>query len=273
MNPADRQPKPEGQDDMTTHDDDRPGDDGSRGAAPTPLVRSRRHRLRTAAGITGLAALLGAGAYATTSRIVGDGDTETRDVTAVGQPAQRATGPAEPTVSSSAPTPGAGGSAPSTGSATGAAQPVNPPAAEPTESKSVRQQIVEAREKAAKDGIRVQRARTPAPDVAAPVGEVTEATEPFQDNGTLRTISARYDLTGQRELLWIANEGKKVGDARCTQKFQFSNNTTPRERPTMLLCWRTSQDKSVMVLAVTPEGRPDARDAVAKLDTRWRAMG
>ncbi|WP_433791306.1 hypothetical protein [Actinoplanes sp. CA-252034] len=248
---------------MTMHDDDRSGDDGAR-MAPRALVRPRRSRLRTVAGVAGLAVVLGGGAFAITSALTGEDEVDPRDVTAIDRPAEA------PRASESA-----SGAAPmSAGVTGGAAEAVNPPGAEPTKSASTEQQIKETREKAAKDGFPVRRARTPGPDAATPVGEVTETREgPLKDGSNFRIVSARYDLTGQRELLWLGDDGRKVGDARCTQNFRFSNNTAAKERPTMMVCWRTSAGKSVVVVAVTPKGRPDAEGTVAKVDGQWAAMG
>ncbi|MFC4064687.1 hypothetical protein [Actinoplanes subglobosus] len=241
---------------MTMHDDDR------HHTAPMALVRPRRNRAKAVAGVAGLAVALGAGAFAITTALVSEDEPATRDVTAIGQPA---------------PAPFA--SAPADTSSTGeSAEPMESPehktTASPTKSKPVEQQIKEAREKAAKDGFPLQRALTAAPGAAPQVGEVTVTNEgPQEDGGTLRTISARYDLTGQRELLWVTDSGEKVGDAQCSQKFRFSNNSAPRERPTMLMCWRTSSDRSVITIAVEPKGRPDAESTVGKLEKQWNTMG
>jgi hypothetical protein len=247
---------------MTMHDDD------GFHAAPPALGRPRRNRVKAVAGVAGLAAVLGAGAYVITTALVSEDSTETRDVTAIGQVAPTST---DPTGATATP---ASASAQARSTET-AADPVKSadPDPEPTQSKSVEQRIKEAREKAAKDGFPVQRALTAGPDVATPVGEVTVTNEgTLNEGGTLRTISARYDLTGQRELLWVADKGEKVGDARCSQRFRFSNNAAPRERPTMMLCWRTSAERSVIIIAVAPKGRPDAGSTVERLDQQWNRM-
>ncbi|WP_328460488.1 hypothetical protein OHA21_29950 [Actinoplanes sp. NBC_00393] len=95
----------------------------------------------------------------------------------------------------------------------------------------------------------------------------------LRDGETLRVVSAKYDLTGQREMLWAADKGHKVGDASCTQRFRFSNDTKPTERPSMLLCWRTSEAKSVVTVAVTKEGRPSEEKTVAALQKEWMKLG
>lgn len=245
---------------MTMHDDN------GHHTAPMALVRPRRNRAKTVAGVAGLAVALGAGAYAITAAVVSDDSGGTREVTAIGQAASAPSAAPGTVISPPAET-----TVDATG---GAAEAANPPEVDPTRSKSAQEEIKEVREKAAKDGVPLMRARTPGPNVATAVGEVTETREgPLKDGATLRIVSARYDLTGQRELLWIADDGTKVGDARCTQNFQFSNNTAPKERPTMMVCWRTSAGKSVVLVAVTPKGRPDAGDTVTRLDEQWTSMG
>jgi hypothetical protein len=145
-----------------------------------------------------------------------------------------------------------------------------PAAASPTGGESVREQIEAARAKAAKDGFPLQRGLTAAADsVTGPVKERTERV----GKGSVRVVSAGYDLTGQRELLWAADDGRKVGDADCTQTFRFSNNMTPRERPNMLLCWRTSAERSVVTVAVQPEGRPSSEGTVKILEREWAKLG
>ena len=95
----------------------------------------------------------------------------------------------------------------------------------------------------------------------------------LKEGGTLRVITAQHDLTGQRELLWAADDGKPVGSAHCTQNFHFSNDGKAKVRPTMLLCWRTSAGKSVVTVAVVRTGRPSTAASVGVIDRRWAEMG
>jgi hypothetical protein len=95
-----------------------------------------------------------------------------------------------------------------------------------------------------------------------------------QDNRrTMRVVSARGDLTGQRELAWPADKGTAVGDAHCTQNFQFNAQSLPGIRPTLMICWRTSKDRSVYTVAVDVANKPSMDDSVAVLDKAWNAMG
>jgi hypothetical protein len=88
----------------------------------------------------------------------------------------------------------------------------------------------------------------------------------------MRVVTARYDLTGRRELSWAADDGEPVGDVHCTQNFRFADGGAARERPTMLLCWHTSAGKSVVTIAVTKEGRPSKSVSAAAVDKAWSAL-
>ncbi|HKT02426.1 MAG TPA: hypothetical protein VJT31_23090, partial [Rugosimonospora sp.] len=89
---------------------------------------------------------------------------------------------------------------------------------------------------------------------------------------TLRVVSARGDLAGQRELAWAADSGYAVGSARCTQNFRFNVDSPARVRPTLMLCWRTSPAKTVYTIAVDVDNRPSAAASVAVLNQVWTSM-
>lgn len=94
------------------------------------------------------------------------------------------------------------------------------------------------------------------------------------DNGqTMRVVTARGDLTGQREMAWAADSGHRVGDAWCTQNFRFSPDRPASVRPTMLLCWRTSAHRSAYVVTVNPTGKPSEQDTVAVINREWSKLG
>jgi hypothetical protein len=86
-----------------------------------------------------------------------------------------------------------------------------------------------------------------------------------------RIVSAPTDLTGFRELAWHADAGHAVGDAQCTQNFRFSPSTPAGERPTTLLCWRTSAAKSAYAFSVDLDQKPSEQDAVAALEQGWNS--
>lgn len=89
-----------------------------------------------------------------------------------------------------------------------------------------------------------------------------------KDRRTLRVVWGRGDLTGQQELALVADAGRPVGSARCTQNFAVPP-APARVRPTMLMCWRTSPTKSVYTMLVDVERPPSEADSVAALDRVW----
>ena len=90
-----------------------------------------------------------------------------------------------------------------------------------------------------------------------------------KDHKTLRVVSAPLDLTGQRELGWVADAGHRFGDATCTQQIKMSNNAAPSVRPTLLICWRVSATRSAYTVAVDLSKHPSKADSVAALDRAW----
>jgi hypothetical protein len=94
-----------------------------------------------------------------------------------------------------------------------------------------------------------------------------------KDHKTIKVVTSHSDLTGQGELAWAADAGHAVDGAKCTQNFRFNPGSKVGERPTMLLCWRTSATKSVYTLAVDVDRRPSEKDSVAALDKAWQKLG
>jgi hypothetical protein len=123
---------------------------------------------------------------------------------------------------------------------------------------------------AAKAGPTVRRA---IPQVRSDEAMTVENYGSAKKGNTLKVVAARTNLTGQRELAWAADAGEQVGEARCTQNFRLSNETDSRERPTMLLCWRLSDVRSVYTLAVDIHGRPVKQTSVDALDKAWAKLG
>jgi hypothetical protein len=222
-------------------------------------ARRSRRRKQAVVGAAGLAALLGGGAFLFAE--THDAATMAREA---GSPAPAVTSPTTPTT------------APSPRASTKARRPTadrQGTSPSPSKSKSAAERVAEARAAAAKNGIRVERPLTPhaLPGATGPVTETN--TGSLASGGTMRVTSARYDLTGQRELLWAADGGTAVGEARCTQNFHFTNAKKPRIRPTMLMCWRTSPAKSVITIAVVKQGRPSTATSVEALDAEWARLG
>jgi len=103
--------------------------------------------------------------------------------------------------------------------------------------------------------------------------QVTNSGSLPRDHHTLRVVSARGDLTGQRELAWVADAGHPVGDALCSQNFRFNPGSSAGPRPTMLICWHTSADRSVYTVAVDIDHPPSERASVATIDRVWSTLG
>ncbi|GIF17757.1 hypothetical protein Ate02nite_04870 [Paractinoplanes tereljensis] len=207
----------------------------------------------------GLAAVLGGGAYAITSTALGDNSTKPPSVGMID---------AVP-VSSAATAKLAGPERPKNGAktSTGSA------AIDESDIETPEERIKAAREAATKDGVGVKHPRTQETVTVKDDGGVVESNSgSLKTGGSMRIVSAPFDLTGRRELAWVAGKGRKVGNAECTDKIQLSNEDKPETRPMMLLCWRTSATKSVVTVAVVPKGRPNAATSVAELNKQWAKM-
>jgi hypothetical protein len=219
----------------------------------------RRRALATVV-VAGAAVTLGTGSYLTTTWIQQRGsvlDQETQVIVPVAPAAS-----AVPSVAGTG-SPSAGPT--QVGNAAEAAMPATPL------SGSAAERVRKAREFAAKNSHPVLRPITPAPGL--PTGPVKVSnTGELKDGSTLRVVTATYDLSGQRELLWAADKGTSVGHASCTQNFRFSNSRKPKEMPSMLLCWRTSEHKSVVTVAVSRDGRPSKATSAAEIDRRWATL-
>ena len=243
---------------MASHDDDRLDDDGVYRSAP-----NRRRRVQVVAGVAGLAGLLG-GAYLITDRIINRDSAVTQDVGALG--------PVTP--APSLPSPAQSVSIASTDASPTSATTSAAPTASPTGSANaaaVRRQIQAARDAAAKDGFPLQRPLQQRGQVIAE-NQITSRTEKTSE-GTIRITSAKADLSGQRDQLLAADNGTPTGQARCTQKIHFSADAAPREIPTLLLCWRTSAQRSVVTLAVAKTGHPSAAASAATINREWSKLG
>jgi hypothetical protein len=245
---------------MSQNDDDRPRDDGvHESTAEPPHPDGNRRRKRVVLGAIGLAAVLGAGAY-----LIADQAADHKS-----SPGD--TGALAPAIAPTSPPP-AGPSAAPLARASASASPATPSGTtSPAPNASVAEEIRRAREQAAKDGHPVQRPLTAAAD--AETGAVSERSVARPAGGSLRVITAKFDLTGQRELLWAADKGKPVGDARCTQNVRFSEEMKPAVHPNLLLCWRTSADRSVATVLVDQSGTPSTAESVQIINHEWAKLG
>jgi hypothetical protein len=171
------------------------------------------------------------------------------------------------------------GSAASRSTGVGSTTPGNPSAGTPTptasQTKSAAQRAADARAANAKAGTEVRRPlppkngaeRVPAKDVKVQTfGSIRK------NRSTLRVMSARQDLSGQRELGWVADDGVPVGGARCSQKFRLSTGVRVAEKPSLLVCWKLSKAKSVYTVAVQIGGRPSKAESAAAIKKAWSKL-
>jgi hypothetical protein len=241
---------------MTIHDDDRLRDDGVTESQMSR--RPSRRRARAVVGAAGLAAVLGGGAYLVTLTIADDRSTAIRE-----------TGGSAPLVAASPPAAEPTASASATASATPASAASALAASIPPD---VRDKIEAARRKMADDGVEV--ARPVLPQTTATADDIKLTTKgSLKEGGILRIVTARGDLTGQRELAWVAGGVEKYRNTSCSQTFQFSTNPVPTKKPNLLLCWNTSAEKSVIAIVVDPKGHPSRDKAVDAVEKKWRSMG
>ncbi|WP_148308129.1 hypothetical protein [Actinoplanes friuliensis] len=230
------------------------------------VARRNRRRKQVIIGVVGLA-VLGAGSALVTSQVADNSGTKTRDAAA--------SLPLQTTDSQSS-----GSVAPSSAAERSDAESAAP-SQQPSETVSVasktRQEEIDAlRKLAANKDSDVTRPLPPAAGgYQVPEGEVKLRTYgSVRTTGeTLKVYSAKDDLTGQKELAWVADGGESVGDARCTQKIRVSPDAPAKERPTLLLCWRTSETKSVYTVSVSVHGVPSKKKSVAAITKEWRLMG
>jgi hypothetical protein len=246
-----------------------PQSDGGGGYSPVAARGSRRRR-HLMIGAAGLIAVLGAGAVVT-HQVRDDTDT----ASAVAEPEVLAPIASNPPVAERAPAvdrsavrPSTAGSSPPVApSQVAPSQPAAPtPAPVTSTPRTVQERIKAAREAAAKGGAPVQRPLPePAAAAATAAADVTEVNVPTA-GGMLKVVSARGDLTGVRELAWVADKGVPVGRARCTSKIRLSPDAPAKTRPTLLLCWNTSATKSAYTIAADPAGPPSKKESVAAID-------
>jgi hypothetical protein len=225
---------------------------------------------RLAAGTTAAAAVLGVGAYVVTDRTVNQ---ESQSIAPEIRPAAPAPTTPLPEGPSRSPKPDATVKPDNK-------SPAEPPTTRPDRqgtseeeppetSDDVKKRITAARETAEKAGFPLQRPLEPTGTVA---GVTSETTQRLPDGTTLRITTANRDLSGQRPLLWAADDGEPRGNSLCTQKFRFSQSDSGHTRPTMLMCWRTSADRSVAVLAVAPTGTPSRQATTKVVDREWKKL-
>ncbi|KUL32657.1 hypothetical protein [Actinoplanes awajinensis] len=103
-------------------------------------------------------------------------------------------------------------------------------------------------------------------------GPVTRRVETVR-NGTVRVSSARFDLSDKGDRRLAADQGRLVADGvHCTNRVRFEEGETAVVRDGLLLCWRTSDQRSVVTMAIVKQGVPDTADSVAVIEREWAAL-
>jgi hypothetical protein len=240
-------------------------------ADPGAAHRSRRRR-QAVIGATGLAAVLGLGGVLVANRPNAETAADTPTVVAkseqtspsTSEPSSTPATAASPTVASS---PGAEASP-------GAAASPGAEASPGTTDPRARKEVIAARKKAAADGVQIQH---PIGARAATVADadisVTNTGNLRSSKSTMRLVSAPGDLSGRRELAWVADQGSPVGAARCSQRFRFANEAKPAVKKNLLVCWQTSARKSVYTVTVSVDGKPSKTASVAAIAKKWKQLG
>ena len=223
-----------------------------------PRSRFASRRSRLALGLVGLA-VVGGGAYAVTDRLAGDETVKTAVGTSVPSVnAGQATADSVPAES---------------GKLTPSRSTAGPSAAAVATSNAER--VKAAKSFAAAHGVKNFHPVIPkdVPDVSAAAAEASvKSTGSVKEGRTMRIITAKGDLTGQRELAWVAGGVTRVGPVSCSQTFQLANEEKPSKKPSLLVCWRTSRTRSVATVAVNLRGKPSQADSVKVIDREWRKL-
>ncbi|PRX18684.1 hypothetical protein CLV67_112159 [Actinoplanes italicus] len=221
--------------------------------------RARVRRGRTLLGAAGLASIIGTGAFLASGPMAPERDSESAP------PASRSV--AQQAMSGAEVAAGAAARAQPMG-------PVAPDAAATDKPKSTAERLDDARNANKRMGTEVRRQRLREPSKADPGKVRTVENGTLKDNRRMmRIVSSRQDLTNFRELAWIADEGKPFRNARCSRTVQVSENVEPKEKPTMLMCWRLTPKKSVYTITVDLKKNPTPQEGVAALEREWKRMG
>jgi hypothetical protein len=91
-------------------------------------------------------------------------------------------------------------------------------------------------------------------------------------NGTIRVVTARRDLTGEREMLLAGDQGEPAGDGvRCTTAIK-SQPEVPMDEPATLMCWRTSESRSVITMTSATSDGSLAAECADVIEREWARL-
>jgi hypothetical protein len=235
-------------------------------AAATPQRRNQR-RKQAIVGVTGAAAVLAGAVFLAVQ--LNDSDQEN-----LPEPAAMAPQTTSTTTATQTAMPGASSDAASVAPSVTRTSKVPKPAdaversPSPKPSRS-REATPDAAESPAAGTVKDLRSKLSMPQEGGAVNERTEALR----NGTIRIVTAKRDLTGQRELLLAGDEGKSVGGGvTCTSNVKINAAVEEVQQPTMLLCWKTSKSRSVVTMAVIPKGDPPTQASADIIGKEWAEL-
>jgi hypothetical protein len=235
----------------------------------SPASDGRRRRLLI--GTTGAAVvLIGGAAFAATQ--MGSSDSESlREpaVPVVTTASPTSAGPSDAaSASAAAVTPSVSASA-SASATTAPATAEKEPQSGENSRKEADEKIREAREQMEDHGVEVQRALG---DPKTKPVKIDRRTETL-GKSTVQIETAQADLSGQGLRLIAAGKGEPAGNGvSCTNSIRFAAGAEPTARPNVLLCWRTSDSRSVVTMTVTPEGKPSKTDSAEIISKEWSKL-
>ncbi|MEU4622161.1 hypothetical protein AB0G04_19630 [Actinoplanes sp. NPDC023801] len=97
------------------------------------------------------------------------------------------------------------------------------------------------------------------------------ADRPFGD-GTIRVVTARRDLSGEREMLLPGDAGEPAGNGvRCTSELR-SQPEVPLDRPATMMCWRMSESRSVITMTSAAREESLAAECADVITQEWARL-
>jgi hypothetical protein len=152
---------------------------------------------------------------------------------------------------------------------TGAAAQPHPAQTVPPAGAQTLKAIKDARAQAAADGFPEMR---PPGQQRATVS--TTSTTENTAQGLIQITTAHGDLKGISPQALAGDAGKPAGDGiSCTNKLRFSVNAPARTIPNMLLCFKTSAERSVVTMATAKKGSPSTAASTAIIAREWAKLG
>ncbi|GIE33031.1 hypothetical protein Ait01nite_060760 [Actinoplanes italicus] len=91
-------------------------------------------------------------------------------------------------------------------------------------------------------------------------------------DGTIRVVTARRDLSGEREMQLAGDAGEPAGDGtRCTSDIT-SQPEVPLGGPATMLCWRMSATRSVITMTSAARDESLAAECADVISQEWARL-